>query len=153
MVFFNHYYSPTHLLSFMCHYVTFGLHFHYADTSDCLVSFLLSFFPPLKPVYDMIWFRSRVQYDLVGFSCTIRSSGDPWLLLYNINLRATHTTIPSTRGVQIPIDLVSSTTDSIRRCVVLFKPVRIPTSDPKSEFLCQSSLQLRRTYRPPEQTP
>ena len=59
--------------------------------------------------------------------------------MYDINLRATHTTIPSTRGVQIPIDLVSSATDSIRRLVVLFKPVRIPTSDPKSEFLCQSS--------------
>ena len=29
--------------------------------------------------------------------------------------------------------------DSIRRCIVLFKPVTIPTSDPKSEFLCQSS--------------
>ena len=40
----------------------------------------------------------------------------------------------------IPIYLVSSATDSIRRCVVLFKPVPIPTSDPKSEFLCQSSL-------------
>ena len=50
-----------------------------------------------------------------------------------------HTMILSTRGVQIPIDLVSSATDSIRQRVVLFKPVRIPTSDPKSEFLCQSS--------------
>ena len=79
---------------------------------------------------------ARVRYDLARFSRTIRS-GD--VLVYDINLRATHTTIPSTRGVQIPIDLVSSTTDSIRRLVVLFKPVRIPTSDPKSEFLCQSS--------------
>ena len=48
--------------------------------------------------------------------------------------------ILSTRGGQIPIDLVSSATDSIRRRVVLFKPVRIMTSDPKSEFLCQLSL-------------
>ena len=59
--------------------------------------------------------------------------------------------ILSIRGVTIPIDLVSSATDSIRRRVVLFKPVPIPTSDPKSEFLCQSSLQLLRTDRlPPE---
>ena len=60
--------------------------------------------------------------------------------------------ILSTRGVQIPIDLVSSATDSIRQCIVLFKPVRIPTSDPKSEFLCQSSVLLRRTCRPPRNT-
>ena len=40
----------------------------------------------------------------------------------------------------IPIYLVSSTTDSIRWSIVLFKPVMVPTSDPKSEFLCQSSL-------------
>ena len=45
----------------------------------------------------------------------------------------------SIKGVMIPIDLVSSTTDSIRWSVVLFKPVLVPTSDPKSEFLCQSS--------------
>ena len=51
-----------------------------------------------------------------------------------------HTTILSTRGVTIPIYLVSSATDSIRSRVVLFKTVTIPTSDPKSEFLCQLSL-------------
>ena len=55
--------------------------------------------------------------------------------MYDINLRATHTTILSIRGVAILIYLVSSTTDSIRRCVVLFKLVPVPTSDPKSEFL------------------
>ena len=59
--------------------------------------------------------------------------------MYDINLGATATTILSIRGVQIPIDLVSSATDSFRRCVVLFKPVSILTSDPKSEFLCQLS--------------
>ena len=59
--------------------------------------------------------------------------------MYNIYLGATNATILSIRGVQIPINLVSSATDSIRRRVVLFKPVWIPTSDPKSEFLCQSS--------------
>ena len=48
--------------------------------------------------------------------------------------------ILSIGGVTIPIDLVSSARDSIRRCVVLFKSVPIPTSDPKPEFLCQSSV-------------
>ena len=47
--------------------------------------------------------------------------------------------ILSTRGVMIPINLVSSAMDSIRRSVVLFKSVPVPTSDPKSEFLCQLS--------------
>ena len=56
-----------------------------------------------------------------------------------MSFRATHTTILSIRGVTIPIDLVSSAMDSIRPSVVLFKTVTIPTSDPKSEFLCQSS--------------
>ena len=88
-------------------------------------------------MYNMIWLCSRVQYDLALLLCTIRS-GD--VLVYDINLRATHTTILSLRGVTIHIYLVSSATDSIRRRVVLFKPVPVPTSDPKSEFLCQSSL-------------
>ena len=60
--------------------------------------------------------------------------------MYDINLRAMHTMILSIRGVTIPIYLVSRATDSIRRRVVLFKPVPVPASDPKSEFLCQSSL-------------
>ena len=59
--------------------------------------------------------------------------------MYDINLGATATTILSTRGVQIPIYLVISATDSLRRSVVLFKPLSVPTSDLKSEFLCQSS--------------
>ena len=67
---------------------------------------------------------------------TIRSPG---CYMYDINLGATATTILSTGGVQIPIDLVSSAMDSIRQSIVLFKSVPIPTSDPKSEFLCQSS--------------
>ena len=71
------------------------------------------------------------------FSSTIQSG---CVLVYDINLRATHTTILSIRGVTIPIYLVSSATDSIRRSAVLFKPVPVPASDPKSEFLCQSSL-------------
>ena len=116
--------------------VTFGLHFQYADTSDCIVFTFLIHTP--KPMYDTIWRLLLVRYDLVD--CP----------LYDINLGATHTTTPSTRGVQIPIDLVSSTTDSFWRRVVLFKPVRIPTSDPKSEFLCQSSIFAQNLQTPPE---
>ena len=113
--------------------VTFGLH-SYTDTSDCTISF--SYFPPPKPMYNTILHLVYVRYNLASRLCTIRSSG---FVVYDINLRATTTTILSTRGVQIPIDLVSSATDSFRRCVVLFKPVLMSTSDPKSEFLCQSS--------------
>ena len=87
-------------------------------------------------MYDTISQLSHVRYDLSAFSCTIRSLGS---FLYDINLGATTTTILRIRGVQIPIDLVSSTTDSYRWSVVLFKPMSVPTSDPKSEFLYQSS--------------
>ena len=84
-------------------------------------------------MYDMIW-------QLVGgVSCTIRSGGFDCDTLYDINLGATHTTISSTRGVEIPISLVSSATDSIRRLIVVFKTVPVSTSDLKSEFLCQLS--------------
>jgi hypothetical protein len=79
----------------------------------------------------------------------IRSSDS---YLYDINLRATTTTILSIRGVTIPIYLVSSATDSIRRSVVLFKPVRIPTSDLKSEFLCQLSFSCTELLKTPLNT-
>ena len=84
-------------------------------------------------MYDTISRLSCVQYNL---TCTIQSEVS---FVYDIYLRATATTIRSTRGVQIPIDLVSSAMDSNRRSVVLFKPVPILTSDLKSEFLYQSS--------------
>ena len=87
-------------------------------------------------MYDTILSLVCVRYDLESCVRTIRSCGP---FLYDINLRATATTILRTRGVQIPIDLVSSATDSYRRSVVLFKPMSLPTSDPKSEFLYQSS--------------
>ena len=69
--------------------------------------------------------------------------------MYNINLGATYTTILSIRGVKIPIYLVSSTTDSIKRHVVLFKTVTVLTSDPKSEFLCQLSFSCAEPADPP----
>ena len=110
-----------------------GLH-SYADTLDCIASFTHS--PTPKPVYDTILRLIPVRYDPGPDSGAIWSCG---CFLYDINLRATATTILRIRGVQIPIDLVSSATDSYRRSVVLFKPMSIPTSDPKSEFLYQSS--------------
>ena len=113
-------------------------------------TFTFSSFLTPKPMYDMIW---------AVLPCTIHFSGCSKFFLvryalgncsmYDINLRATHTTILSTRGVKIPINLVSSATDSIRRHVVLFKPVLIPTSDLKSEFLCQSSQSAQDLQTPP----
>ena len=57
------------------------------------------------------------MYDMIlrlvdGVSCTIGSEGFDSVTLYDINLRAMHTTILSIRGVQIPIYLVRSATDS-----------------------------------------
>ena len=105
-----------------------------------LLHLLFSFFLTPKPLYNTIWqpFKQLfcVQYDLATFS------------MYNINLRAAHTTILSIRGVTIPINLVSSTTNSIRQHVVLFKSVTVPTSDPKSEFLCQSSQSAQNLQTP-----
>ena len=98
-------------------------------------SFLFSL-PTPKPMYDTILYFSRVRYDLKPCLTTIWSLDS---FLYDINLEATTTTILRIRGVQVPIDLVSSATDSYRRSVVLFKLTSVPTSDPKSEFLCQSS--------------
>ena len=62
-------------------------------------------------MYDTILSPSHVQYDLKSGVYTIQSPGS---FLYDINLGATATTILSIRGVQIPIDLVSSATDSCR---------------------------------------
>ena len=89
---------------------------------------------------------AHVRYDLPVFSCTIRS---PSLFLYDINLGATTTMIHRIGGAQIPIDLVSSATDSYRRSIVLFKLLSVPTSDPKSEFLYQSSSTVRNLQTSP----
>ena len=90
-------------------HVMFGLHF--TSQIHWTASFpFLSFLTP-KPMYDTIWQFSLVQYDLAIFLSMIQASGSS---LYDINLRATHTTILSTRGVEIPICLVSSATDSVR---------------------------------------
>ena len=93
------------------------------------------------------YYKAHVRYNLGSCLCTIRSLDG---LLYDINLGATTTTIPRIGGAQIPIDLVSSATDSYRQTVVLFKLMSIPTSDLKSEFLCQSSLIAQNLWTPPE---
>ena len=84
-----------------------------------------------------------------SISCMIWSRGS---LLYDINLGATHTTILSTRGVEIPIYLVSSTTDSIWQRVVLFEACTLLDLDLKSEFLCQLILCCTEPADPPEPT-
>ena len=72
--------------------------------------------------------EAHVRYDLVVLPCTIRSCCS---FVYDIYLGVTTTTILSIGGVQIPIDLVSSATDSIRQHVVLFKTMSVLTSDLK----------------------
>ena len=62
-------------------------------------------------MYNKISCFSRVQYDLESCLAMIRSLSS---FLYDINLGATATTILRIRGVQIPIDLVSSAMDSSR---------------------------------------
>ena len=115
--------------------------------------------------------EAHVRYNLTSLSCTIQSRVSLMYdtiyealsytirsrvsLMYDINLRATATTIPSVRGVQIPIYLVTSATDSLRQSIVLFKSLSIPTSDLKSEFLCQSSYIAQNLQAPlnPPRTP
>ena len=109
---------------------------HFTMQIHWTATIFLSLFLTLKPLYDMILWSFVVWYNLASSLGTIRAVGSS---MYDINLRATHTMILSIRGVTIPIDLVSSAMDSIKRHIVLFKLVTIPTSDPKSEFLCQSS--------------
>ena len=127
-------------------YVLLGLHLLCRNIG--LLFFLSPLFPPPKPMYNT---------DLVQNPCTIWSAGLRLvryhltvISLYDINLRATNTTTLSTRGVTIPIGFVSSTTDSIRQHVVLFKPVTVLDSDPKSEFLCKSSHSCAEPTDPPE---
>ena len=103
----------------------------------------------LRRLLSSSWYPSteaHVRYNLAGVPCTIWSCVS---FVYDINLGATATTIRSIRGVQIPIYLVISATDSLRRSIVLFKSLSIPTSDLKSEFLCQSSFLAQNLQTPP----
>ena len=92
-------------------YDSFFLALLYADTSDCF----LSSFP--HPLIGLLYF-----YDLIllmrSYLATSRpvrytSSVAIRSTMYDTHLRATHTTTSSIRGVQIPIYLVSNTTDSL----------------------------------------
>ena len=144
---FNEKTKPTPAL-WACH-VLIGLHI-----SRSYIGLPLFFLPlPIpKALYNTDLVQVCVQYRSGSSLCTIRSCGS---CLYDIHLRATTTTILSTRGVTISIGLVSSATDSIRRLRVLFKPVPVQTSDLKSEFLCQSSLSCAEPTDPlkPPRTP
>ena len=70
--------------------------------------------------FSLPYTEACVQYNLVSLLCTIQSRVSfgyntiLWSFLYDINLGATATMILRIRGVQIPIDLVSSAMDSYR---------------------------------------
>ena len=110
-------------------------------------------FFPLPSIKAHVWYNLMFSalYDTISnLVCLFLVWYDlAFMLMYDINLRAATATIPSIRGVTIPIYLVSSTTDSIRWSVVLFKPVLVWTSDPKSEFLWQLSLHCAEPADPP----
>ena len=83
----------------------------YADTSDCLLPSLPRPLIGLLYFYDLILL---VQSHLVA-SCSVRYASSVAIQspMYDTHLQATHTTTSSIGGVQIPIYLVSNTTDSL----------------------------------------
>ena len=91
----------------------------YADTSDCFPSSIPHPLIGLLYFYDPIWLTRSY---LVA-SCLVRYSSGVVIrsLMYDTHLRATDTTTSSIRGVQIPIYLVSNTTDSLQRSVAVLK--------------------------------
>ena len=93
----------------MCYDLSFAL--LYADTSDCLLSSLPHPLTGLLYFYDLILLT---RSHLVA-SCPVRYSSGVAIRspMYDTNLRATHTTTSGIGGVQIPIYLVSNTTDSL----------------------------------------
>ena len=91
----------------------------YADTSDCFPSSLPH---PLKgPLYfyDLI----LLMRSHLAASCPVRYSSGVAIrsLMYDTHLRATLTTTSSIGGVQIPIYLVNSATDSLQQSVAVLK--------------------------------
>ena len=131
---------PSHCSGFQAKpgqcYILIGLH------SLCRYIGLLFFLLLLPFTKAHVQYRSgsRALYDTICRPPTVYCNILQLSFCMISISRSTSTTILSARGVTIPINLVSSATDSIRQCVVLFKLVPIPTSDPKSEFLCPSSL-------------
>ena len=128
----------------------------FTTSQSCRTAFFFFLSLPSTEAHVQYNLTTSVLYDTILRLLLVFSLYDTiwWLAcvaqMYNINLGATATTILSIRGVMIPINLVSSATDSNRRHVVLFKPVPIPTSDPKSEFLCQSSVSCSEPADSPE---
>ena len=95
-------------------YVFFLLALLHTDTLNCPLSFLPH---PLTRAYVLL--RSNLA-DMIPSYCLMTCTISIWccnmillILLYNTHLGATHTSTSSIGGVQIPIYLVSSTTDSL----------------------------------------
>ena len=86
----------------------------HTDMSDCLLSSLPHPLPRAPVLLQFNLADSIPSY--YPMPCTISIWHCDMILpalLYNTHLRATHTTTSSIGGVQIPIYLVSSTTDSL----------------------------------------
>ena len=83
----------------------------HADTSDCLLPFFPHPFTRLLDFYDLI----LLTWSHLVASCPVRYASSVAMRspMYDIYLRATHTTTSSIGGVQIPIYLVSKATDSL----------------------------------------
>ena len=83
----------------------------HADTSDCPLSSIPHPLLGLLYFYDLI-FLTR---SYLTASCPVRYASGVAIRspVYDTYLRATHTTTSSIGGVQIPIYLVSNTTDSL----------------------------------------
>ena len=92
-------------------YVFFPFALPYADTSDCLLSSLLH--PLTGPLYFYDLILLMRSYLATSRPVRYTSSVAIRSTMYDTYLRATHTTTSSIGGVQIPIYLVSSATDSV----------------------------------------
>ena len=100
-----------------CYDLSFAL--LHADTSDCLLSSLPHPLTGLLYFYDLI----LLMRSHLAASCSVRYTSSVAIRspMYDTYLRATPTTTSSIGGVQIPIDLVSRATDSLRRSAVVLK--------------------------------
>ena len=88
---------------------------------------LSSFFSPPSFPQAPVLLRFNLA-DTISSYCLMPCTISIWycdiilpILLYDTHLRATHTTTGSIGGVQIPIYLVSSTTDSLWQSAVVLK--------------------------------
>ena len=104
-----HHIEPT-WLRITC-YDSFSPALLYADASDCFLSYLP------HPLIGLLYFYDRIllMRSYLATSRPVRYTSSVAIrsTMYDTHLRATHTTTSSIRGVQIPIYLVSSATDSV----------------------------------------